>query len=63
MPAEVWDDRGVTEHATAVCQACGEIVWVWVAFAGYGKGWQCCESCLQDAMAALDEHHQTEESK
>jgi formylmethanofuran dehydrogenase subunit E len=56
MSAEVWDDRGVNEHPTAKCQACGEVVWVWVAFEGYGKGWQVCEPCLRDAVRALDEH-------
>ncbi len=56
MPAEVWDDRGVNKDATANCQACGMVVFVWVRFAGYGKGWQVCAPCLRDAVAALDEH-------
>ncbi len=56
MSAEVWDDRGVTSHATAVCGACGEVQWVWVAFVGYGNGFQVCGSCLRDANRALKEH-------
>ncbi len=56
MSANVWDDRGITEHPTAVCQACGQIQWVWVAFEGYGKGWQVCEDCLREATKALDEY-------
>lgn len=56
MPAEVWDDRGINDFPTAQCKACGEAVMVWVAFAGYGKGWSVCAPCLRDAVAALDEH-------
>jgi len=56
MTARVWDDHGITPDPTALCQACGELVWVWIAFEGYGKGFQACESCIRDAGKALDEH-------
>ena len=56
MSAQVWDDRGVCDHATAVCGACGEVQWVWIAFVGYATGFQLCEPCLRDAVVVLDEH-------
>jgi len=60
MSAQVCDDRGVTDHASTVCGACGEVQWVWVAFMGYGKGFQLCGPCLRDATAALEDHHSQE---
>ena len=56
MTVRVWDDRGVTDGATAVCGSCGEVQWWWIAFVGYGTGFQLCYSCLREAVSACNDH-------
>lgn len=54
MPAAVWDERA-TPTPDGICQACGMAVRLWVAFEGYGGGFQVCPECLADAAKALEE--------